>query len=128
MAGKRGGRGRSRGRGLAGAPSTAQGNRTSLAQSGGRATTFQGTAGGNSTYASPGGGSRGTRSRDRTTLSNGTSATIRSPGGDSTLIAGGYAGAGRLNLPGGSTFKGNRGRKSITKPHALPPKGFGGGY
>ena len=117
-------------RGLAGAPSTAQGNRTSFAQSGGRATTFQGTAGGNSTWNSGEGGSRGTRARGRTTLSNGTSATLRSPGGDSTLIQGGHKGAGRLNLPKGATFKGNRGKTntSIVKPHALPPKGFGGGY
>ena len=118
------------GRGLGGLPSTNQGSRTSFAQSGGRATTFQGTAGGNSTWNAGEGGSRGTRAKGRTTLSNGTSATVRSPGGDSTLVRGTFGGAGRLNIPKGNSFKGNRGKTntSIVKPHALPPHGPVGGY
>jgi len=51
---------------------------------------------------------------------------VHSPGGDNTLVPGGFKGAGKLNLqPGGNTGKTNA---SIVDPHELAPKGFGGGY
>lgn len=127
--GRRGSRGRGRNKGASGFPSGAQGDRTSFAQSGGKDNTFGGGKGGG-TWSGPGAGSKNNRKVGQTTLFNQTPVSIRSPGGDSTLVKGAHGGAGRLNLPGGATFKGNRGKtnKSIVTPHELAPKGFGGGY
>jgi len=127
--GKGGNRGGSRGRGAAGFPANAQGTRTSQAQSGGIANSFQGTAGGGRAFGNKG-GSAGLKDVASGTLNTGTTYRVRSPGGDTTLIKGGLKGAGRLNLPGGADYKGTSGptNQSIVKPHELAPKGFGGGY
>jgi hypothetical protein len=127
-----GGRGRGNGStaagGAAGFPAGAQGTRTSFAQSGGKANSFQGGKGGGA-WQSPGGGAKGTKTKGKSQFGNSTPFNIRNAGGDGTLIPGAHGGAGRLNLPG-SNAKGNKGRTntSIVKPHQLAPKGFGGGY
>lgn len=133
--GRGGRRGGSRGKGTSGAsgfPSGAQAGKTSWAQSGGRATTFQGTAGGNAQWNSAAGGTKGDSSKvtGQGKLFNSTPVNFRTPGGDNTLVKGGLKGAGKLNLPQGATFGGNKGKtnKSIVTPHELAPKGFGGGY
>lgn len=82
--GKGGRRGGGRGKGASGYPPSAQGSATSAAQSGGRATTFQGGKGG-AAFGNKG-GSAGTGSKGRMRLPNGLVATIRTPGGDSTLV------------------------------------------
>lgn len=128
--GRRGSRGKGgKGRGASGFPSGAQGNATSFAQSGGRDTTFGGGKGGG-TWSGPGAGSRNNRKVGSGKLNNDTNYTLRSPGGDKTLVKGALGGAGKLNIPNGASFKGNRGKtnKSIVDPHELAPKGFGGGY
>jgi hypothetical protein len=134
--GRRGSRGRgqrSKGTGATGGasgfPANAQGNRTSLAQSGGKDSTFGGGKGGG-TWSGPGAGGRNNRKVGTGVLNNGTPYNVRSPGGDNTIVKGAHGGAGKLNLPGGADFKGNKGKtnKSIVKPHELAPKGFGGGY
>lgn len=84
-----------------------------LAQSGGRATTFQGTSGGGA-FGNKSGGSAGTRSKGRTTLPNGTTATIRSAGGDQTTVKGGLSGA-RVG-PNVAAAKGTH-RDPIILPH-----------
>ena len=131
--GKGGGkRGSQRGRGngssasgAAGFPSNAQGTRTSQAQSGGVANSFQGTAGGGRAFGNKG-GSATQRSISTGTNNLGQKYQVHSPGGDNTLVPGGFKGAGKLNLqPQGNTGKTNA---SIVDPHELAPKGFGGGY
>jgi hypothetical protein len=89
--GRGGRRGGGRGKGGLGIPG-AQNNRTSLAQSAGKVSTFQGTSGGGA-FGNKSGGSKGTKKIGRTTLANSTSATIRSPGGDQTTVHGGLSGA-----------------------------------
>lgn len=112
----------SRGKGAAGFPSGAQGSKTSFAQSGGVANSFQGGKGGNA-Y-----GREATKNqvKQRGTLNSGTGYKIREDGGDATLVPGAHGGAGKLGL----STKGNRGKTnaSIVTPHQLAPKGFGGGY
>jgi len=132
--GSRGGKGGNRGgnrgrgtsaRGAAGFPANAQGTCTSQAQSGGVANSFQGTAGGGRAFGNKG-GSATQRSITSGTNNLGQKYQVHSPGGDNTLVPGGFKGAGKLNLqPGGNTGKTNA---SIVDPHELAPKGFGGGY
>jgi hypothetical protein len=82
--GKRGGnRGRSPGAGFA--------------QSGGKATTFQGTSGGGA-YGNTSGGSHGQRAKDVGRLANGQPYKVRGPGGDKTLTRGGLPGTPPANL------------------------------
>lgn len=127
--GRRGSRGKGGRGGANGFPSTAQGGATSFAQSGGKDSSFGGGKGGG-TWSGPGAGSRNNRKVGSGKLNSGTNYNLRSPGGDNTLVHGAHGGAGKLNLPQGATFKGNKGKtnKSIVTPHELAPKGFGGGY
>lgn len=123
--GKGGGRGGNRGRGLAGYPPQAQGSRTSFAQSAGRVSTFQGTAGGGRAFGNKG-GSAGIGAIGRTELSNGLTATIRSPGGDGTLVHDAFS-----TKRGPALQPNRRGAKtnaSIVKPKARggAQRGYGG--
>lgn len=76
--GRGGGRGGNRGRGFA--------------QSAGKVSTFQGTSGGGA-FGNKSGGSKGTKRIGAGKLSNNTSYTLRSPGGDGTTVQGGLSGA-----------------------------------
>jgi hypothetical protein len=76
--GRGGGRGGNRGRGFA--------------QSGGKATTFQGTSGGGA-FGSRSGGSRGQGVETTGSFANGNRYKVRSPGGDNTVVPGSLSGA-----------------------------------
>jgi len=96
-----------------------------LAQSAGIVRTFQGTSGGGA-FGNRSGGSKGTKRIGRETLANGTSATIRSPGGDATTVKGALPGA-RVG-PNLATQQGNRG--NVTRailPHLRKGAQYGRG-
>jgi hypothetical protein len=123
--GRRGGRGGGRGKGGGdyrpagdakdsglGIPG-AQNNKTSFAQSAGKVNTFQGTSGGGA-FGNKSGGSKGTKRIGTGKLSNNTSYTLRSPGGDQTTVRGGLPGA-RVG-PNLAAAKGTK-RDAMILPH-----------
>ena len=115
--------------GARGYPTSAQGNRTSFAQSGGRNTKFGGEApSSGGAWVRPGAGRNadGTAVHGRGSYGNGTRYNLRGPGGDAALVRGTLSGAHVGNtIPQGNAVRGKTNAGKTIRPTQRRPAGPG---